>query len=154
VSQERDGSGYRVVAAVDGSACSVDVLCWAARRAEFAGGSVDAVMAWQYPADLTGYAWGPASTIEDVDYGQTAEQVVADTIGQAVGRGSAAPVRPVVTQGHPADVLIGAADGADLLVVGSHGRGGLTGALLGSVSRYCIQHARCPVAVIRGAGDR
>jgi nucleotide-binding universal stress UspA family protein len=146
---QRDGSGYRVVAAVDGSDPSVAALRWAALRAELARGSVDAVMAWQYPADLTGYGYPPIATIDDVDYAQIAEQVVADAIGQAVGRGVRVPVRPVVAEGRPADVLIEAAAGADLLVVGSRGHGGFTRALLGSLSRYCTEHAPCPVAVIR-----
>jgi nucleotide-binding universal stress UspA family protein len=47
---------------------------------------------------------------------------------------------------NPAQVLLGASDGADLLVVGSRGHGGFTEALLGSVSQHCVHHARCPVS--------
>jgi len=47
-------------------------------------------------------------------------------------------------------VLLDAARGADLLVVGSHGRSGFAGMLLGSVSQHCVQHAPCPVVIIRG----
>jgi len=149
VSGQRNGSVYRVVAAVDGSDPSVAALRWAARRAELARGTLDAVMAWQYPADLTGYGYPSIAATDDVDYAQIAEQVVADAIGQAVASGVRVPVRPVVAEGRPADVLIEAAAGADLLVVGSRGHGGFTRALLGSLSRYCAEHAPCPVAVIR-----
>jgi nucleotide-binding universal stress UspA family protein len=45
----------------------------------------------------------------------------------------------------------GLAAGAELLVVGSRGHGGLTEALLGSLSQHCVHHARCPVVIIRGA---
>ena len=58
-------------------------------------------------------------------------------------------VRPVVTEGHPAEALLRAARGADLLVVGSRGHGGFASALLGSVSMQCVLHAHCPVLVFR-----
>lgn len=56
----------------------------------------------------------------------------------------------VVKEGDAAQVLIELADGADLLVVGSRGHGGFTGALLGSVSQHCVHHSRCPVVIFRG----
>jgi nucleotide-binding universal stress UspA family protein len=56
-----------------------------------------------------------------------------------------------VEQGRPARVLTHLAEGADLLVVGSHGRGELPGMHLGSVASYCAHHAPCPVVVLRGA---
>jgi hypothetical protein len=49
---------------------------------------------------------------------------------------------------HPAQALIDESDGAELVVVGSHGRGGFTGMLLGSVSQAVLHHAACPVAVV------
>jgi nucleotide-binding universal stress UspA family protein len=45
-------------------------------------------------------------------------------------------------------VLIDAADGATLLVVGRRGHGGVVGLLLGSVARACTEHAPCPVVVV------
>jgi nucleotide-binding universal stress UspA family protein len=47
-------------------------------------------------------------------------------------------------------VLLDASAGASLLVVGSRGHGGFAEALLGSVSQHCVQHAPCPVVVVRG----
>jgi nucleotide-binding universal stress UspA family protein len=53
--------------------------------------------------------------------------------------------------GAPAAVLVEQAQGADLLVVGNRGRGGLASALLGSVSLHCVLHAPCPITIVRPA---
>jgi nucleotide-binding universal stress UspA family protein len=50
--------------------------------------------------------------------------------------------------GDAADALLEAARGADLLVLGNHRRGTLTGALVGSVAQYCVQHAACPLVLV------
>jgi nucleotide-binding universal stress UspA family protein len=52
---------------------------------------------------------------------------------------------------HPAQALVERSRGADLLVVGSRGRGGFKRLLLGSVSQQCAHHAECPVVIIRSA---
>jgi len=53
-------------------------------------------------------------------------------------------------EGRAAQVLVDAAEGAELLVVGCRGHGGLAEALLGSVGQYCVHHASCPVVIMRG----
>jgi nucleotide-binding universal stress UspA family protein len=54
-----------------------------------------------------------------------------------------------VVYGHPTQVLLDESRHADLLVVGSKGRGGFTGMMLGSVSTHCVTHASCPVTVVK-----
>jgi nucleotide-binding universal stress UspA family protein len=145
-------TGPRIVAGIDGSESSVSALRWAIRQAGLTGAAVDAVIAWQYPAAAGGYGWAPTGLEGSFDFQDNASKTVADAISSAVAPGSAVPVHARVVEGIPAQVLIDAADGADLLVVGSRGHGGFAEALLGSVSQHCVQHALCPVVVVRGKG--
>jgi nucleotide-binding universal stress UspA family protein len=64
-------------------------------------------------------------------------------------REPAVDVRISISKGSPAKVLIDMSQGADLIVVGSRGRGGFAGMLLGSVSQHVVAHAACPVVVLR-----
>ncbi len=141
----------RIVAGVDGSPSSLAALRWAVRQARLTGATVDAVIAWRYP--VVPVPIGPAlvAMLETADFEKAAGDAVSGAISAAVGRGSDVPVSARVEEGNAAQVLIDAAAGADLLVVGSRGHGGFAEALLGSVSQHCVHHAPCPVVVIRGA---
>ena len=140
----------RIVVGVDGSGSSKAALRWAIQQAKLTGASVDAMIAWHYPASAGGYGWAPIGMGTAFDFRENAEKVLVGAIGTACDPGSGVPVRARVVEGNAAQVLLDAADGADLLVVGSRGHGGFTEALLGSVSQHCVHHARCPVVVIRG----
>jgi nucleotide-binding universal stress UspA family protein len=58
----------------------------------------------------------------------------------------------LVWEGEAGDAIVAAADseGADLIVIGSHGRSGVSRFFIGSVSDYVVRHAHCPVMVVRG----
>lgn len=146
-----DGTGPRIVVGVDGSDSSKEALRWAVRQAGLTGATVEAVIAWHLPLLVGGSAWAPLIALETSDLGEHAEKVLTEAIGSATGSGGAVHIAPVVRGGNAAQVLIDAADGAELLVVGSRGYGGFTEALLGSVSQHCVHHAPCPVVIIRGA---
>lgn len=137
------GDGGRIVVGVDGSDSSKAALRWAVRQARLTGARVEAVHAWQYPT--TAYGWAVTETnVESV-----ARLRLEEMIAGAAGPDADVEVQPVVQQGHPAQVLLDAARGAELLVVGNRGHGGFAGALLGSVGQHVVQHAACPVVVVR-----
>ncbi len=148
---EHDGTSPRIVVGVDGSPSSLTALQWAVRQAGLTGGSVKAVIAWQYPAAVSGYGWAPVAVVEPGQYEENAQKVLAGAVAAVGTAGRDVPISTWVRQGNPAQVLIDAAAGADLLVVGSRGHGGFAAALLGSVSQHCVHHAPCPVSVIRYA---
>jgi nucleotide-binding universal stress UspA family protein len=142
----------RIVVGVDGSPISKIALRWAIDQARLTGATVDAVLAWQYPEGMTGLSWGTVM-VEEPDLGVLAEKELTEAISETAGPDPDVVVNPVVVQGWPAEVLLDAAEGADLLVVGSRGRSGFTSVLLGSVSQNCAHHATCPLLIIRTAND-
>ena len=83
------------------------------------------------------------------DWEGPARSTLADTVASVLDRPDADRVSQRVVEGHPAQVLLDAAADAALLVVGSRGRGGFTGMLLGSVSQSVVARAACPVVVVR-----
>ena len=146
--------GPRIVVGVDGSPTSRAALRWAVRQAKFTGGTVDAVIAWEIPMVLRSYGWAPIYVEEAGDFKADARKTLDTVISEEVGQADSQRVRSLVVNGHPAQVLIDAADGADLLVVGSRGHGSFAEALLGSVSQHCVHHAPCPVLIVRDQPDR
>ena len=141
------GDEARIVVGIDGSAGSKEALRWAAQQAKSTGAALEVVIAWHYPVF---YGWAPGP--QDFDFGDAAEQALTGAIDEVLGSDRPARLRTRVTEGNAAQVLVDASADADLLVVGSRGYGGFADALLGSVSTYCVHHARCPVTVIRSSG--
>lgn len=136
----------RIVVGVDGSAPSLRALRWALGQAAVTGAVVEAVHAWEVPPSFG----MPPAVLPGEDLAAAAEQELATAINRASSEKGQVPVERRVVRGHPAAVLLAQAENADLLVVGSHGHGGFVGALIGSVSQHCVQHATCPVVVVRG----
>ena len=134
-----------IVVGVDGSPSSLDALRWAACIAVPLNAEIDALTSWAYPAS---YGMGGGAPVE-WDPAEDAAQILADALTAAFGDHRPAGIRAVVCEGHPAQVLSDASNGAEMLVVGSRGHGGFAGLLLGSVSAYCTAHAACPVLVTR-----
>jgi nucleotide-binding universal stress UspA family protein len=139
----------RIVVGVDGSPHSKAALRWAMNQARLTGAVLEAVAVWQNPPmSEHGYGW---STViyDDQSLATTAEKVLTETIAEVAGQqGVPVETHTRVVQGHPAEALMDAATGAQLLVLGTRGHGIFAGILLGSVSQHSVQHAPCPVVVV------
>jgi nucleotide-binding universal stress UspA family protein len=136
-----------IVVGVDGSASSRKALERALQYAAALGLPVTAVQAWQVPL-----AYGSAAMVlPAAEFGAEARRALEKTVDEVAAEWPQVHVERVVKEGHPAKVLLEIADEAHLLVVGSRGHGGFVGAVIGSVSQYCVTHAQCPILVVRGA---
>ena len=135
----------RIVVGVDGFESSTAALRWAIHQAKLTGAVVEAVTTWQVPP---GTGLVPAADMPD--YQDDARIVLTEAITEMCMIDAEVEVRPRVVQGRAGPVLVEAAEGAELLVVGCRGHGGLAEALLGSVGQYCVHHASCPVVILRG----
>ena len=138
-----------VVVGVDGSGVSQKAIENAFKEADARGAELIAVHTWmdmQVQASLAG-----------LSAAQQQWQVVEEEQNALLGHRLAGwqerfpdvKVTKVVTRDRPVRALADASEGAQLLVVGSHGRGGFKGMLLGSTSRALLQAAPCPMMVVR-----
>jgi nucleotide-binding universal stress UspA family protein len=152
-----NNSSGRVVVGVDGSAGSLTALDFAFDEAKRRGTGLLVVSAYELP-DVWSLTYGlPVTcTPEEMQHGvlDNTRRVVAEALGEAMTTDGAPDVEVVARAGPAAQVLVSAAVGSPLLVVGSRGLGGFRRMLLGSVSLACVLHAPCPVAVVRSAPDQ
>ncbi|MGA4797591.1 universal stress protein [Streptomyces lavendulocolor] len=145
-----------VIAAVDGSAESRAAARWAAREALLRGLPLHIVHAWQewspgsVHAPFTGTDTAPGGTTTTQHWAERVPRDVAERL-----REDHPGLRIGVEQvfGRPVEVLLAAANEAEVLVLGSRGLGALGGFLAGSVSMPVIAHAERPVVLVR-AGER
>lgn len=137
-----------IVVGVDGSPTSRAALRWAVEEATRRGCAVDAVLSWDggynmmigvIPADVL-----LQSVPERDRLGW--QHVLSDAVAEAAPCGE---VRTNLVTQDPGPALVEASRNAALLVVGNRGMGSIKGALLGSVSAYCIRNSACPVVVVR-----
>jgi nucleotide-binding universal stress UspA family protein len=134
----------RIVVGVDGSVGGEHALQWAAQEARARHLDIDVVHAWSpplsiYPVDLTADA---------AAYRAAGADVLARALAGVDDLAGAGHVTSHLAEDNAASALIGASAGAELLVVGSRGRGGFTGLFLGSVSRTCLHLASVPTVVV------
>lgn len=141
---------HQVVVGIDGSESSRHALRWARYLAAATGSTIEAVTTWipyiAYGPMVIGPGRIPPSWNPAVD----AEKALAETVSEVFGENPPPGMRLTVREGNAAEVLVEASRSAQLLVIGSRGRGGFAGLLLGSVSAACVHHAMCPVVVLHG----
>jgi nucleotide-binding universal stress UspA family protein len=143
-----DPVGGPVVAGVDGSESTAEVLSFAFEEAALRGATLTVMHAWTAPLSTR-----PGDTrplVYDLDAVNKGEgRLIAEALTGWQEKYPKVPVRRLLLHQAPAKELIRLSHGAQLLVLGARGRGGFRGLLLGSVSQAAIQHAWCPVAVVR-----
>jgi nucleotide-binding universal stress UspA family protein len=141
-----------IVAGVDGSACAHAALEFAAREAALRQAQLRIVCAWEIPPAVYGGGLGPILDQPTLDaFRDGAEEIVHEAVAAAKGLQPTIECEGKAVQGQPAEVLLQEARNADLIVVGNRGHGGFASLLLGSVSHQVVQHAACPVTVVREA---
>ncbi|GEL95072.1 universal stress protein [Cellulomonas composti] len=141
----------RIVVGVDGSESAERALRRAIDEAEVWGASLTAV-AGVPVGSMTGVlAWLPAA----VDHEQVLKDMAVglDVVVDQALAGREIAVRRFALDGTGAELLTEFSAATDLIVVGSRGRGGFTGLLLGSTSQAVLHHAECPVMVVNNRCD-
>jgi nucleotide-binding universal stress UspA family protein len=140
----RERTGERWIVGLDGSEDSIRALKWAAALAPNRASTLKIVRSWTYAA-LGGLDVGAPGVIEAMR-----PKVVYELIDEFTAEMESVGVRVEwdVIFGSAAPMLLDACDDADLLVVGTRGRGGFARLLVGSTSHQCATHAKVPVAVI------
>jgi len=137
----------RIVVGIDGSETSNHALAVAAKQAAIWGAEIVAVAGVPVGATTNALNWMP----QPVDH----EQVLADvraglavTVKKIEAKNPGLNIRRIVLDGTGAELLVEFSEAADLVVVGSRGRGGFRGLLLGSTSQAVLHNSACPVLVI------
>ena len=140
-----------IVVGVDGSDNSLDALRWAAAEAGLHKCTLHVVGTYTTPIMSTGYELAvpdPGDLSAAAEINLRAAVDVIDNEGALGG----VDVEVSALEGHAGERLISLSETAHMLVVGSRGHGGFMGLLLGSVTNYVVNHAKCPVTVVR-TGD-
>jgi nucleotide-binding universal stress UspA family protein len=140
------------VVGVDGSELSRLAVDFAFSHAALHHLGVLAVHAYAFPAFITSSDL-PSAAYDIDDLREDHARLLAEALAGYRDNYPDMPVRQKVVYGPPAAVLVAESAGAALTVVGSRGRGGFAGLLLGSTSQSVLHHATGPVAIVRQRWD-
>jgi nucleotide-binding universal stress UspA family protein len=137
----------RVVVGVDGSEASRAAVRWAAAEAKLRNAELVAVEAWEFSPLI--FAADVPVALDELR--TSVEEHLHSVVDDEVPEGT--DVTEVVVEKAPVPALLDECGSGDILVVGSRGRGGFSGLLLGSVSQQVAQHGVCPVVIIHPPRD-
>ncbi len=140
----------RIVVGVDGSESSRRALRFALRHALLVDASVEVVNSWEVPLpqDSESQATDARSLHEEV-FDRQSEEIVAGVLAEVIDDETEdLDISAVRMQSDPVKALLDAGREAELIVVGSRGRGGVRGLVMGSTSQEVLRQARVPVAVL------
>lgn len=134
-----------IVVGIDGSSPAQEALEWAAAEAQLRQVPLEVIHTWSLPPS------SPSAGIEGVvdAIESAAQKVLDDAVAHVASIAPGVEVDGRTVPGGAGSVLVDASRNASLVVVGARGRGGFTSLLLGSVSSQVVQHAECPVVVVR-----
>ncbi len=146
----RDGP---VVLGVDGSPANDPAIEYAFESASLRKAPLIALHAWTHPVSTAPGDMLPL-TYDLQEVREEEQRLLAEALAGWRERFPDVTVKPALPRRGPRRALIDAAATAQLVVVGTRGRGGFTGLLLGSVSQAVLHHAACPVAIVPPQGRR
>ncbi|WP_026303407.1 universal stress protein [Jongsikchunia kroppenstedtii] len=136
-----------VVVGVDGSPSSASAVDVAFTEAGLMGAKLVAVHAWDYR--IPGPVLDPFHGLSLPDVEQAATTLLSDQLAAYREQHPEVEVEQVLAHDQPIPAITAAALDADLLVVGSRGRGGFTSLLLGSTSHGLLSTVECPLMIVR-----
>jgi nucleotide-binding universal stress UspA family protein len=138
MARRSENAGGKIIVGVDGSEPSANALRWAADEAQRRDVGLHDVTCWNYPMLP--------------EFLQAAREVAETEVDKVLGVDrDSFDVTVEVLEGSPSLRLLDFDRIGEMLVVGTRGRGGFAGLLLGSVSQHLTEHAHCPVIVVPGS---
>jgi nucleotide-binding universal stress UspA family protein len=145
----------RIVVGVDDSEQAAAALRWALAEGALRGATVEVVHSWSPPLSALPFGATLVIPVDEAAIDSAARGSVDELVDAALAEMDHRPpeVLRTILPGGPASTLVEVSEDADMLVVGSHGRSGLSRLMLGSVAMACVNHAACPVVIIRAAGE-
>jgi nucleotide-binding universal stress UspA family protein len=154
----KEGEGLRVLVATDGSACAEAAVRTIADRPWPAGTEIRVMSSPELPLIAGAYPYYPPDVLTEVALANETQAKAAVHKGAEMMKKTGMRVSEEVTEAQesPVRAILGMADlwGADLIVVGSHGRRGFDRYVMGSVSESVALHAHCSVEVVRTAAAK